>query len=401
MDRRSFLKVTAASAAASMIPMASAKGMVMENLSSDDAELSRHRIVAIRHTRVRMRWPRFVGFNAQRGPHGTGPHVNMCSLITDQGAEGLGILRGSTENANIAFEAIRGRSLSELFTISQGTLENRYMPFDFVFYDLAGVILNKPVYEMLGSEKPILCRVYSGMIYFDEMDPVENPRGWDRLLENCQWDFNYGYRQFKLKIGRGYRFMPKDKGLKADIEATRLVFDHFPDCDILVDANDGYANAEEFIEYLKGIKNVPLFWIEEPFVENRVDNTKLKQWLLANGRRNTLIADGETRPNLEYCLEMGKEQILDVYIENIRALSFSHYRRLVPRLQERGMLMSPHVWGDTISAYYASQLIAAYGTAPTLSGCTCFSDEIDLKGYRIIRGCVVPPKSPGFGMRLL
>jgi len=37
---------------------------------------------------------------------------------------------------------------------------------------------------------------------------------------------------------------------------------NFPDCDILVDGNNGFT-ADEFIKYLKGIEGIRLFWIEE------------------------------------------------------------------------------------------------------------------------------------------
>lgn len=53
---------------------------------------------------------------------------------------------------------------------------------------------------------------------------------------------------FKLKIGRGYRWMERREGLRRDIEVTRRVREEFPDCLILVDANDGYT-PELFIDY--------------------------------------------------------------------------------------------------------------------------------------------------------
>lgn len=37
-----------------------------------------------------------------------------------------------------------------------------------------------------------------------------------------------GYRSFKLKIGRGGKWMPFEEGLKRDIEVTRMVREFFP-----------------------------------------------------------------------------------------------------------------------------------------------------------------------------
>ena len=401
MNRRSFLQTVAASSAAAMIPVAGAKGMdALDNLSANQTELSRHKLKTVKYTPVQLRYPRLVGKNSRIGVHGTGPRVTVCTFTTDQGAEGIGLLRGNTENADKAFTTMKDKPLTELFSIAQGTLNDAHLPFDFVLYDLAGIILNKPVYALLGAEKPILARAYSGMIYFDEMEPENNPAGFDKVLENCQFDVNYGYRQLKVKIGRGGRWMPRAEGLKADIEITRLIHEQFPHVDILVDANDAYT-VDETIAYLKGIENVPLFWIEEPFLETRENCTKLKKWMLANGRRNTLYADGEVNPDRPFILQMGKEQILDVNLDDISGYSLTRWRKMAPSLKEVGMMISPHAWGDTLKTFYITHFCGAYGNTATIEGCTCFSEDIDLTKYRMVKGCIIPPAAPGFGMKLL
>ena len=104
------------------------------------------------------------------------------------------------------------------------------------------------------------------MIYFDDLEPAGKPAGPDKILEECRWDYNYGYRQFKLKIGRGNKWMDKEKGIIRDIEITKLVHRNFPDCDTLVDGNNGFT-IEEFIRYMEGIEGIKLLWIEKPFHE--------------------------------------------------------------------------------------------------------------------------------------
>ena len=402
MDRRNFLRTVAASSAAAMVLPATgtSKSGIPANLYSSEPELSRHKIKAVSYTPVQLRYPRHVGKNARIGVHGTGPRVTMCKLVTDQGAEGLGLLRGNTENANRIFASMEGKAVSELFASSQGTLDELHYAFDFCLHDLAGVILNKPVYALLGAEKPIVTRCYSGMIYFDEMEPENNPAGFGKVLENCQWDYDHGYRQLKVKIGRGGRWMSKEEGLKADIAVTKMIYEHFPDIDILVDGNDMFT-VDYFISYLKGIENVPIFWIEEPFRETREDYTKLKKYLVENGRRNTLIADGEANPDLPLALELGKDQLLDIYLDDISGYGFTRWRKLAPRLKEIGMMMSPHAWGDTIKSFYCTHLAGAFGNTPSIEGVTCFSDDIDLSAYRLIRGRITPPSSPGFGIKLI
>ncbi|MFV0419664.1 MAG: enolase C-terminal domain-like protein [Dysgonomonas sp.] len=321
-------------------------------------------------------------------------------MITDKGAEGLGLIKGDQKRAENDFPLIKGKRASEVFNPEEGTLDEKHYAFDFCLHDLAGVILNKPVYQMLGSEKPILTNCYSGMIYFDEMEPEDKPIGLSKILDNCLYDYNYGYRQLKVKIGRGGKWMSKEEGLKTDISVTKLIYENFPDCDILVDGNDAFT-VDYFIEYLKGIEDIPLFWIEEPFRETREDYKKLKEWLVNSSRRNTLLADGEANPDLNLALELGQEKLLDVYLEDIRDYGFTRWRKLAPRLKEIGMMASPHAWGDTIKSFYAAQYAAAYGNVPTVEGVTCFSEGIDLSGYKLHRGRLAPPSLPGFGMKLL
>jgi len=399
MERRKFLKIMAAASASTLIPSISANSAGFF-AGKQDGDLSYHRIKDIRFTDVRLRYPRPVGKNSRLGQHGSGATLPICTLTTDKGAEGLGIVQGNRKEAEEAFVQIKGKLVSELFSPSIGTLDEKNYRFDFCLHDLAGIILNKPVYEMIGSKKPIVTQCYSGMIYFDEMEPENNPAGLSKILENCEYDYNHGYRQFKVKIGRGGKWMSKPEGLKMDINVTKLIYDNFPDCDILVDGNDAFS-VEYFIEYLKGIEDVPLFWIEEPFAETRRDYSILKEWLINNSRRNTLLADGEAHPDLQLALDLGKEKLLDVYLEDMRDRGFTGWRRLDPVLKSIGMMASPHAWGDTLKSFYTVQYTAAYGNTPTIEGVTCFSDEIDLSGYVLEKGRCTPPALPGFGMKLL
>ena len=85
---------------------------------------------------------------------------------------------------------------------------------DLALHDLMGVILDKPVYQLIGANGTKKTPIYSGMIYFDELEPEDNPAGMDKIIENCQWDIDYGYRQLKVKIGRSGMWYPHDEGLK-------------------------------------------------------------------------------------------------------------------------------------------------------------------------------------------
>lgn len=362
-------------------------------------ELAEHTLASVQFSEVQMQWPRQVGKNAQLDIHGFGPRVNICVITTDQGAKGWGMTRGNQQNLEAAEAFIKGKKLTEVFEVSLGVKNEAALPFDIALHDLAGVILDKPVYALLGKTEPFITTCYSGMIYFDDLEPADNPAGLDKILEECQFDYNYGYRQFKLKIGRGNKWMAKQKGLQRDIEVTKLVAENFPDCDILVDANNGYS-VDDTIAYLKGIGNIKLFWIEEPFHETEAEYKQLKAWLKSNNIE-TMLADGEANPNQPLLRKLEKEKIIDVHLTDIIGYGFTPWRQLMPELIQMGTPASPHAWGSALKTYYISHLAGGMGNTITIEGVTCKSEDVDFGEYKLKDGKLIPSSEPGFGMKLL
>ena len=407
MNRRKFLTYAAAAGATTAFSNTLAFSKTMNNVSqerlSDAEELARHTIESIKFTSVKLSYPRLVGKNAVRGVHGTGPTMIVCTLTTDQGASGFGQIRGQRRAAEDLFpQQLKGKKLTDVFDLNIG-VSDAASPFDIPLHDLAGVILRKPVYQILnGGTLPLQNNVpcYSGMIYMDDVDISDKIAGFDKILEECYYDYNKGYRQLKLKIGRGNRWMPAEEGLKRDVEITRLVQRYFPDIQILVDANDGYTPAN-FIRYLEQLEDIPLWWIEEPFRETVEDFTMLRKWLNDNRKRNTLLADGEARPDLPLALEMAKKQVLDIYLDDIMYYGFTPWRKLMPVMKEHGLTTSPHNWGDWMKTIYTAHIAWGLGNVCTVEGVTCFSNDIDFGLCRLDRGVILPSDAPGFGMTLL
>jgi D-galactarolactone cycloisomerase len=271
---------------------------------------------------------------------------------------------------------------------------------DLALHDLMGVILDKPVYKLLGAGGPKSTPIYSGMIYFDELEPEDNPAGMDKILENCQWDIDYGYQQLKVKIGRSGKWYPHDEGLKMDIEVMKQIHSAFPDITLLVDPNDQYT-LQDTIDFLKGIEGIPLLWMEEPFREDYDDGKKLRQWMDQNGFEKTLYADGEANTDHDLCMKMGKEGIMNTYLPDIRSFGFTRWRNLMPQLKTYNMSASPHSFGSMLKTHYNAHMAAACGNVVTIEGVTCISDDIDYGDYKIAKGKIQVSDQPGFGMNLL
>lgn len=396
MKRRNFLQLLTSGTASAFVVGRSSNNDVVP--ASDYQELEQHTITDVQFTDVELHYPRQVGKNSRLDIHGMGPTVHVTLLTTDKGAQGWGMTRGPKRAEEMA-DYLKGKRITEVFDPAVGFTDQKVRPFDVPLHDLAGIILDKPVYEMMGRKEPMTTNCYSGMIYFDDLEPEDNPAGVDKILEECQWDYDYGYRQFKLKIGRGNKWMDPDEGMQRDIEVTKLVDEHFPDCDILVDANNGYT-LEDTIAYMEGIGDIDLFWFEEPFHENYDDYLELRKWLLDNGVQ-VFLADAEFKPDQELMRRLYKTRIVDIHLTDTIGRGFTPWRQLLPELCEMGTSASPHAWGSLFKTHYNAHLMGAYGNMPTIEGVTCTSDHVDFGDYKLEDGKIIPSSAPGFGMELL
>ncbi|HOK65394.1 MAG TPA: enolase C-terminal domain-like protein [Anaerohalosphaeraceae bacterium] len=396
MNRRQFIGHTAALAAAGLGPRLFADSS--ENAESWKKTLAGHRLSSLDIQTVQLNWPRLVGKNSRLDVHGRGVRETICRIRTDQGASGWGPFLADPRRAEEILPPFKGMPVSELFDPAVGILRPEARPLDFALHDLAGIILNIPVYRMLGSQGPQANPCYSGMIYFDDLEPPDNPAGIDRVLQNCRQDIDFGYRQLKVKIGRGNRWMEKEAGLRRDIEVTKKIAEAFPGIAILVDGNDGFT-CEEFLRYLEGIGDVDLFWIEEPFRETREDYEKLRAWLEKN-KKKTLLADGEANPEHALIMELLRDGLLDVNLYDVCGYGLTQWRALMGQLKKMGALASPHAWGSALKTNYVAHLAAGLGNVVTIEGVTCTSEQVDLGRYELRDGKLVTSSAPGFGMTL-
>jgi len=395
MQRRNFIQTTVLGAGITCI---SAPHLFAGVNGEKYPELKKHKITKIEKVIYDYHWPRHVGKHARRGNHGQYHKSEAFRLYTDQGAMGWAL--GSNKIEDQELNKLQGQLVSELISPEQGIRKDLSPFVDLALHDLMGVILGEPVYKLLGAKGAQGNPIYSGMIYFDELEPEDNPAGIEKVLENCQWDIDYGYLQLKVKIGRSGRWYSHDEGLKKDIEVVKLIHQTFPDITLLVDSNDEYT-LQDTLDFLDGIGNIPLLWVEEPFLENYESGKKLRFWMDQNGFEDTLYADGEYKPDHDLCMKMGQDGILNTYLPDIRSFGFTRWRHLMPQLEQYGMSASPHSFGSMLKTHYNAHLAAACGNVVTIEGVTCLSDDIDYGDYKIEDGNIQVSDKPGFGMFLL
>jgi L-alanine-DL-glutamate epimerase-like enolase superfamily enzyme len=371
-------------------------------------DLALHRIAAITARQVQDHYPRTIGPNAKGNPAGGGGSYQVRIITTDQGVQGWAMCQLKDDEV----QKFVGARVSDLSDPGKGTNDDAFA-LDLVVHDLAGNILAKPVWAMLGAKGPREVPIYSGAIYFDDLMPQDNPRGVAGLLDCCKQDYDAGYRAFKLKVGRGARWMPKEEGLARDIAVTRAVRERFPDCRVLADANDAYS-VDDAIAYVRGVADCDLYWLEEPFEENRDSLLRLHEAMAAAGCK-ALIADGETRKSrppsptayggyttefVENLYALAAEKLVQVFNFDLGIVGYTRWRRIMPELIKAGVLASPHTWMWTPRPYYAAQLVAGLGNVAMIEGIPGKAGGIDCSAYRFNNGKLVMPDAPGFGLKL-
>lgn len=356
--------------------------------------LSDHRLAAVEFSEISTKYPRVIGRNARLGSHGPGPTAPIVIVRTDAGAVGWGLTRRDPGEVS----KLVGTPIDELFDPASGVIDPRAQALDFALHDLAGQVLGVPVYELLGGHGAPSITCYDGAIYLDDLDPEDAPRGVSAALENCRSDYALGFRAFKLKIGRGHKWMEREAGRRRDIEITRAVRAEFPDCRILVDANNGY-DVGGFCAYLSEVLDCDLFWVEEPFHEARSDLQQLREFFTRHELK-TLIADGEYQPDEAFLLELSAEGLLDVLLMDVVSYGLTPWRRLMPKLVEFEVRASPHAWGLPLKTLYAAQMAAGLGNVITVEGVPGTTVDVDTSAYSLTDGVLEVPNAPGFGIPL-
>ncbi len=345
------------------------------------------------------RRPRAAGSNARLGAHGDRVRVPLLRITTQSGASGFSVCHAGPERASV----LLGRSLSDLFTES-GVVREEWLPFEFPLWDLAGRLAGRPVYalaaEAAGLPAPTDLRVpcYDTSLYLDDLHLASDDEAAALLASEAAEGHALGHRAFKIKVGRGARWMPPEAGTRRDIAVIRAVRAAAgPNAALMLDANNGWnLNLTKFV--LAETADCNIYWMEEPFYEDAVLYRDLKDWLRAEGL-TTLIADGEgeASPSL---LRWASEGLIDVVQYDVFGHGLTRWLSTGKRLDEWGARSAPHHYGGHLGNHVSCHL------APALRGFSFAEwDEatapgLDTSGYALKDGAVSVPDAPGFGLSL-
>jgi len=206
----------------------------------------------------------------------------------------------------------------------------------------------------------------------------------------------------KFKLGRGWKWMEKDAGLKRDIEVVREVRRALRSkIKILVDANNGYRDDfDRAWRLMAQTADSKLHWMEEIFPENVEMYGRLRD-RMEQAEIRTLIADGENvREPGEFAPYLKPRRLMDVLQMDIRRGGFLTNLEVARMAEAAGAVSVPHNWGSQVGLYMGLHLAkgARAVTAAEDDRSTC--DAIVAEGYTFTNGHYTVSDAPGLGIRV-
>ncbi len=385
IDRREFLSLSSSLAASVLL---SRWGIAAEVPS--DIKITR----IVRFDLVSKR-DKVAGKNSRLDVHGDTATDPMIRVYTDAGVEGLGQCRGDEKT----LAPLIGRRLSDLFKPSDRAMAVPACVGTMAFWDLLGKARKRPVYELLGGKAGRLVPAYDGSIYFADLLPQYADHWQDRFKEEIDMGLRRGHRAFKIKIGRGAKWMPTEEGFSRDKEVLKTIRGHAgPEVLLGVDMNNGY-DLGRTLRLLTDLPDIDLAWIEEPFPEQVDQDLALKAFIKEHGLK-TLVADGETQSDLEPMRPFMEAKAIDVFQGDMNHFGVEGILKEAAMAAPFGLCVAPHNWGSLIGFYAMLHMGCAIANFYRAENDPVGTDVVVADGYGIREGQATVPDSPGFGLKI-
>ena len=354
-----------------------------------EEQILQERIVRIEKSMLRGTRPRSIGYNARIPTHGPRIADAIIRVHTEGGVTGIGWSGLQQEQA----QQLVGRTVGELFQLPDGSLEEG-MIIDLPLWDLVARGMDLPLHRLLGARGSRQVEVYDGSIYIDDLE-ASDEEAIDIFHGEVTSGQEHGYRNFKIKVGRGARWMPTDAGLERDALVVRAVREAAgPEAKILIDANMGNT-LNTAIAMLEACAESDIYWFEEPFAEDRALNQGLKDFIIENDW-DTLVADGEFAPP-PYFFDLIEDGLIDVVQHDFRFSGLTWWRATSARLEQWDVLCGPHTWGSYVERYHHAHFAASIPNYSLLEAAPAQLPGLIEEGWSMIDGKLVVPDTPGAG----
>ena len=162
-------------------------------------------VVGFTHTTYRKK---FIGRNAKKDVHGAQATEPVIRIFTDHELDGVGFGRAAPAQAR----QLIGKSIAEIWDSNGGPCSALGRA-DHALYDLVGKALGRSIWSLMGGRGPAWVPVYDTTLYFSDLLPEHARQGAARLLQEFEEGLMQGFTAFKVKVGRGARWMDAESGL--------------------------------------------------------------------------------------------------------------------------------------------------------------------------------------------
>jgi L-alanine-DL-glutamate epimerase-like enolase superfamily enzyme len=385
MNRRDFFSICSGAAASALLPRWSWASDLPRDV----------KITRILGFDLESRRCKVCGKNSRLGVHGDRARDPMVRIFTNAGIEGLGNCRAS----EAVLGSLLGKNPFDFFKANEPAFHSPVGAGSMPLWDLAGKVLQQPVFKLLGGKGPQRVPVYDGSIYFADLLPEYAGRWRDRFKEEIDLGFKRGHRAFKIKVGRGAKWMPTEEGFDRDLMVVKLIREHTgPETLLAADANNGYdlARAKRFLTELPGVN---LAFVEELFNEEVALDLELKAFLREH-KLKTLIADGETQQTLEPFKPFIAARAIDIYEGDINHFGIEGIMTEAAWAKAEDLQVSPHGWGSLVGFYMTLHVGRALTNYYRAENDPLDNNLLIAEGYAINDGTSTVPDAAGFGLKL-
>lgn len=260
-----------------------------------------------------------------------------------------------------------------------GTVMRALSILDTALWDLNARTHQLPLHKYLGANELDTVPAYaSGGYYLEGKTP-------GMLGEEMAGYVELGFKAVKMKGGR---LSPREE--EARVRAAREAVG--PDVELMIDINNGWADATQAMQYVRRIEQFDPYFIEEPFSPDDIDNharlAKLTRVPIATGEI------GYGRWYHKELLDKGGAAILQS--DALVCGGISEWRRIAATAASYGVVMCPHWFHDA-----HAPLVAA---TPNARYVEFFWDDQVLNFRRLIdrqlthkNGRIILHQTPGLG----
>jgi D-galactarolactone cycloisomerase len=208
---------------------------------------------------------------------------------------------------------------------------------DIAFHDLLARKAGVPLRIMLNPDAPDKVPTYASGIHINNAEAT---------IAKCR---DQGFQAFKVKVGFD---------LTSEIGRIHEVYAELQGGErLFADANQAW-DANEAIEFLNGVSDIDLGWLEEPIP---ADST-LDDWRKVASSSNTPIAGGENIARVQPFTDAIQSSVFGVVQPDIAKWGgFTGCLSVIQTIKKHNLLYCPHFLGGGIGLTASAHLLAAVG----------------------------------------